>query len=254
MWSTCGGRTARAVCVASCSLGDEDDRRDVRVGRDRRRAGRRRRRVAGVAAPRDRHAAADARRRVVGVPLELGRQVRGHVEVDLEGSSHVLVTSTPRRSESTWAATTPATIADADDPSPRLCGIPFRATRHRPAGMCVSRRAKPCAMARTTRCVASRGTSSAPSPDTETLQAVALVDVDVVLVPQPEREPDRVEPRAEVGGAPRDADPDRGSTSRAYRPLTRRGRARRPPTPRRPTPGPGRPRTRRPAAAPTAGP
>ena len=70
--------------------------------------------------------------------------------------------------EKICAATTPATIADADDPSPRLWGIPLRASRHRSAGMGVPSRANPWAIARTTRCVASRGTSSALSPDTAT--------------------------------------------------------------------------------------
>ena len=193
--------------------GYEDDRRDLGMGRDRCGAGRGRRGVVGVAAPRHRHAAEDARRGVVGVALELGREVGGHVEVDVDDGPGS-VRASAWRSESTCAATTPATMADGRRPEAAAVRDAVPARRGRGRRACASRAGRTRAPWRGRRgACSSRGTSSAPSPETDDLQTVALADTDVVLVPQPEGEPDRVEPRAEVGACW----PGRGCGPRAQR-------------------------------------
>ena len=117
-------------------------------------------------------------------------------------------------SESACAATTPATMAVADDPRPRLCGTPLRASRRRPAG----RRLEPGDPVRHgahTRCGRPGHLVGALARDRHLQAGRPRRHVDDVLVPQPEREPDRVEPGAEVGAARRHAHADRGSTARA---------------------------------------
>ena len=80
---------------------------------------------------------------------------------------------------SAFAAATPATAADADDPSPRDCGMALVQVTFSP-GAVTSAAFSPERTARTTKLDSSRGSSSAPSPVMSTRTLAPIVSAPTV--------------------------------------------------------------------------
>ena len=168
--------------------GHERDRQQV--GRDvqAQRPGRRRRRSRPASARR-----AGRRRRCRGGPRA---RRRGRAPRRRRAAGR-------RRWTRARAASTPATIADDDEPSPRDCGMRLAARTTSPGG-CPPSRSKAARMALTTRCRSPRGSASAPSPDTSTRSPEPAHRRDHLVV-QRQREPRGVEAGPEVGARGRGA-------------------------------------------------
>ena len=190
------GSTARALAVDSCAAGHEDDRdarRGAGVELHVRTAG-----PVGVG-PGDGQAAVDAGRGVVGVALELGREVVGEGEVDARPgrpAGRVARSPVPQRFRRRWRRRTSRGRGRA--------GRVLRHRRRRPRAR-GRRAARQAARASRGRRGAPRRAAPRrpPSPSTSTRAPGSSVTVDAAVVPEPERQPDRVEAGAEVGAARR---------------------------------------------------
>ena len=180
---TLSGRTPRAAAVGIRRSGT-------------RRAGRR----SGCGSSRCTESSSSA---IVKPPNTAAATLSGWPSISAANANTEIGSASIPRSSRADAATTPATVAAADEPSPRSSGIRFRPRRASGASGSDSRPAT-ADITRPIRYEPSVGSSSAPSPSQDT-PGSASVSI-VTLVAQVQRQAEAVEPRPEVRRRGRDAD------------------------------------------------